>query len=109
MIEPGEIRLGDRAYGRYRDLAAVTAAGVDYVIRLSTRALKIGTPEGRPVNRAELYRKVESEGIQDMEVSLCGQKGSLPLQARLIILPLPPAQAAKARSVMRRNAPPMGL
>jgi hypothetical protein len=30
-VEEGEIRLGDRAYGRYRDLAAVCAADADYV------------------------------------------------------------------------------
>lgn len=27
IVEKGEIRLGDRVYGRYRDLAAVTGAG----------------------------------------------------------------------------------
>lgn len=102
-VEPGEIRLGDRAYGRYRNLAAVTAAGADYIVRLSATALKLKTADGQPFRRATLCRQAESEGVQDARVTLWDDEGA-PLAARIIILALPPEKAAAARRLMRKNA-----
>jgi Transposase DDE domain len=103
-IEKGEIRLGDKIYGRYRDLAAVATAGADYVVRLSANALKLTTANGSPLKRAVLCTCAEREGIQDVAVQICDNKGRAPLQARLIVLPLPPAQAEASRRLMRKNA-----
>lgn len=107
-VEAGEIRLGDRVYGRYRDLAAVGAAGADYVVRLSARALKLDSfvagAAGRFLNRAEVCRRAEAEGLQDLPVRIRGAKAAPLLAARLIVLPLPPEQAEAARRVMKKNA-----
>lgn len=103
-VEAGEIRLGDRVYGRYRDLAAVTAAGADYVVRLSARALKLEDRRGKALRRAELCRQAEREGVCDVPVVIKGAKGDRPLAARLIILPLPPEQAEAARRRMKKKA-----
>jgi Transposase DDE domain len=107
-VEAGEIRLGDRVYGRYRDLAAVGAAGADYVVRLSARALKLDSfvagAAWRFLNRAELCRRAEAEGVQDLPVRIRGAKAAPLLAARLIVLPLPPEQAEAARRVMKKKA-----
>lgn len=103
-IEKGEIRLGDKIYGRYRDLAAVAAADADFVVRLSANALKLKTANGKPLKRAALCKRAEREGAQDVVVQICDSQGRAPLEARLIVLALPPEQAEAARRLMRRNA-----
>jgi hypothetical protein len=102
-VEKGEIRLGDRVYGRYGDLAAVTAAGADYIVRLSANALKLASSDGKPFSRAALCRGAKSEGIQDKAV-LVQNKSGKSLPARLIVLPLPQQKAAAARRLMRKKA-----
>jgi hypothetical protein len=104
VIEKGDIRLGDKIYGRYRDLAAVAAVGADYVVRLSANALKLETANGKPLKRAALCKCAERAGIQDVAVQICDKQGRAPLKARLIVLALPPAQAEAARRLMRKNA-----
>lgn len=103
-VEEGEIRLGDRVYGRYRDLAAVTTASADYVVRLSAKALKLEDRRGKAVRRAELCRQAGREGILDVPVVIKGAKGDPPLVARLVILPLPAEQAEAARRRMRKKS-----
>ena len=105
-VEKDEIRLGDRAYGRYRDLSAVTRAGADYVVRLSARALKLASPDGATFHRAMLCKRAETEGVQDAAILVLDGKddASEPLKARVIVLPLPPEKAEAARRQMRKNA-----
>lgn len=103
-VEAGEIRPGDRAYGRYRDLSAVCAAGADYVVRLSATALKLTHIDGSSIKRADLCRTAEREGVQDVSVLAHDSNGGKPLIARLIILPLPPEKAEAARRHMRKKA-----
>lgn len=103
-VEAGEIRLGDRAYGRYRDLAAVTAAGADYVVRLSATALKLTFADGAVLKRAHLCKTAEREGVQEVSVLVHDGSGGAPLTARLVILPLPPEKAEAARRLMRKKA-----
>lgn len=104
-VEPGEIRLGDRVYGRYDDLAAVQAAGADYVVRLSATALKLATTKDAPFKRAALCKRAESEGVQEASVLVRGRaKGQAPLEARVIVLALPPEKAEAARRHMRKKA-----
>jgi hypothetical protein len=103
-IEAGEIRLGDRVYGRYRDLGAVAAAGADYVVRLSAKGLKLETAEGARFDRAAACRRAEEHGVQAVAVQVPGPKGGAPLAARVIVLALPPEKAEAARRQMRKNA-----
>lgn len=103
-VAAGEIRLGDRVYGRYHDLAAVSGAGADYVVRLSATALKLTHPEGTALRRAQLCTTAEPAGVQDVPMLVHGAKGAAPLAARLIILPLPPEKAEAARRRMRQKA-----
>lgn len=103
-VEAGEIRLGDRVYGRYRDLAAVAAAGGDYVVRLSATALKLETADGEPFNRAALCKRVEGGGIQEAVVVVRDGEEQAPLKARVIVLALSPEKAEAARRHMQKKA-----
>lgn len=107
-IEAGEIRLGDRAYGRYRDLAAVTSAGADYVVRLSATALKLKRRDGTALKRAQVCETAEREGLEDVTVLVHGNADDQPLLARVIILPLPPHTAEAQRRHMRKKAKAWG-
>lgn len=103
-VEAGEIRLGDRVYGRYRDLAAVSGAGADYVVRLGAKALILTHPDETALKRAAFCERAQRKGLQDLPVLVHDAKGGEALTARLIILPLPPDKAEAARRRMRRNA-----
>jgi hypothetical protein len=103
-IERGEIRLGDRAYGRWRDLRAVVEAGADYVVRLSANALKLRTPAGEAIKRSVLCKQAETQGIQDVTLSIHAGVGKEQMVARLIVLPLPEDKATAARRLMRKKA-----
>jgi len=103
-IERGEIRLGDRAYGRWRDLRAVVEAGADYIVRLSANALKLRTPAGEVIKRSVLCKQAETAGVQDVTLAIHASEGKQQMAARLIVLPLPEEKAAAARRLMRKKA-----
>ena len=103
-IERDEIRLGDRAYARWRDLSTVIEAGADYVVRLSATALKLCTVSGEPISRAVWCKLAETAGVQDVTLAIHASKGAAQMLARLIVLPLSQEKAAAARRLMRKNA-----
>lgn len=103
-IERDEIRLGDRAYARWRDLSTVIEAGADYVVRLSATALKLCTASGEPISRAVWCKLAETAGVQDVTLAIHASKGAAQMPARLIVLPLSQEKAAAARRLMRKNA-----
>lgn len=105
-VEAGEIRLGDRVYARYRDLSAVTAAGADYVVRLSATALRLHSADGATLRRAALCRQAERAGaVQERAVLVHDTEGgAAPLPARVIVLALAPEKAETARRHMRKQA-----
>jgi hypothetical protein len=103
-IERDEIRLGDRAYARWRDLSTVVEAGADYVVRLSATALKLCTVSGEPIRRAVWCGLAETAGVQDVTLAIHATKGAAQMLARLIVLPLSAEKAAAARRLMRKTA-----
>ena len=107
-VKPGEIRLGDRLYARFHDLHAVQTEGADFVVRLGSNALRLKTLDGAAFDRVALCRKAEAEGIQEQDVTVRAIKGAECFQARLVILPLSPQAAEKARALARKNAKKWG-
>jgi hypothetical protein len=103
-IERDEIRLGDRAYARRRNLWTVIEAGTDDVVRLSVTALTLYTVSGEPIRRAVWCKLAETAGVQDMTLAIHASKGAAQMLARLIVLPLSEKKAAAARRLMRKNA-----
>lgn len=87
--------------------------GADYVVRLSAKALRLTDAQGAPLDRAALCRRAQAEvkdggGPLDIAARVLpggeGSKGGAALDARLICLQPPPAQAESARRTMRANA-----
>jgi hypothetical protein len=103
-VGQGEIRLGDRVYGRWRDLRAVTAAGADYVVRLSATALSLRTLKRETIDRGALCEQAVAGGVLDETVMIHDAKRGERMEARVIVLPLPPEQAEAARRVARKKA-----
>jgi hypothetical protein len=103
-VNAGEIRLGDRIYGRWRDLRAVVAASADYVVRLSANALALRTLEGNPLDRGALCERAVAEGLLDETIMIHDAASGERMRARLVVLALPLEQAEAARRLARRNA-----
>jgi hypothetical protein len=103
-IERDEIRHGDRAYARWRDLWTVIEAGADYVVRLPATALKLHTVSGEPIRRTVWCKLAETAGVQDVTLAIHATKGAAQMLARLIVLPLSEEKAAAARRLMHKNA-----
>jgi hypothetical protein len=103
-VTKGEIRLGDRVYGRWRDLHAVVSAGADYVVRLSSNALALRTAEGETFDRGALCERAVREGALDETVTIHDAASGGRMEARLVVLALPPEQAEAARRLARKKA-----
>lgn len=103
-VETGEIRLGDRVYGRWRDLRAVTRAGADYVVRLSSTALALRTLKGETFDRGDLCERAAVAGVLDEAVAIHDARSGEHMAARVLVLALPPEQAEEARRVARKKA-----
>ena len=62
-VVKGEIRIGDRAYLQPNRMAALNAAGADFVIRAGWKSARWRDAEGRPVDLAAELRAARSDHI----------------------------------------------
>ena len=102
-VAQDEIRLGDRVYARYKDLAAVRDGGAHYVVRFGARSMRLKDEHDTPLSLCQVCAQAQKNGIADMDVRIVDTKGGDPLAARIVILPLAPEKAEAARRQMRKN------
>lgn len=100
-LEPGEIAVADRAYGRRTDFGRLLSRGSDLVVRIGWRNLPLEAPAGEPFALPDWLTTLGSEPTE-RAVQVQTPTGSYPL--RVIAAPLPPKQAAEARRRCRQNA-----
>ncbi len=100
-LEPGEIAVADRAHGRRTDFGRLLQHGTDLVVRIGWRNLPLETPDGEPLDLAAWLTSSIS-GPTERPVQVQTPPGTYPL--RLIVVPLPPKQAAEARRRCRQAA-----
>lgn len=100
----GELRIADRGHANAEEMAKVRAAGADFLVRLSSRQPRLVDAAGQVLDRLALCRKAGAEGGLDQEVIAQAAKSKIEAPGRLVILPLPPEAADKARRAARRNA-----
>lgn len=102
--KPGELRIADRAHAKTAELAEVRAAGADFLVRLPSNQPRLVDDTGQVVDRLALCRKAGKDGGLDQRVTARLARSKIAVPGRLVILPLPPDAAEKARRAARRKA-----
>jgi hypothetical protein len=101
-LEARSLALGDRNYGRYRELETARLRHVDLLARTHLPTQPMQDAQG--VARTPQYFADEADrGVYDRSVRLT-RKNDPPLPARLIVVPLPPEAAGRARQKVRKEA-----
>lgn len=100
----GELRIADRAHAKARDLALVVEAGAEFLVRAPSNAPRLTDEAGQVLDRLALCRQAGEHGVLDRSVKIQDGATKLEVAARVVILPLPPEAAEKARRAARRLA-----
>jgi hypothetical protein len=101
---PGEVRIADRGHARADDLAEVVAGGADFLVRAAANYPRLLDRTGRPLDRLASCRQATWGSPADQPVRVTKGKGGTGVAARLVVVPLEPEAAARARERARRNA-----
>lgn len=102
--EAGELRIADRAHAKADDLARVVEAGADFLVRAPSNYPRLLDGQGQLLDRLALCREAGKKGVLDLSVSVQDGKSKVEMPARVVILPMPPEAAEKARRAARRLA-----
>jgi hypothetical protein len=106
---PGDIVIGDRGYAKASDLAAITACGADFIVRIGWNAVRLRGPDGRPFDLMAALKRVPAGGTADLAVTIaCDRAGKKLLPARLIVRGLSASEAERNRQRARRKSRKQG-
>jgi hypothetical protein len=101
-VEPGEVRIADRAYLQPGRIAAVLAAGGDVLVRAGWKNAWLDA-DGTPFDLIDAFDRHEAAGLIDQPIGL--RRHDAPAVARrLVALKKPPEAAEAARRTARRAA-----
>lgn len=99
--EPGELAVGDRAYGTALGVDHVTSAGADVLVRYRLGALTLCTREGAPLDVLEQVRAMNIGELLDLEVHALLKHRHI--NGRFIAMRLPAEAAERARKRLLRE------
>ncbi len=85
-------------------MTQVIKAGAEFLVRAPSNSPRLLNQDGGLVGRLELCRKAQANGFADEVVRIQDGKSKLDVAARVVVLPLPPEAAEKARRSARRLA-----
>jgi hypothetical protein len=96
-MKPGDLILADRGYSHRRGLAAVLAAGADFLVRINWQNLPLQDAQQRRVDLVELLEQIEGSQAVEYELSTVAdpRRGIPALPVRLVVM-RKPAEAAEA-------------
>jgi hypothetical protein len=105
-VRKGDLVMADRGFVRPDDLRGVREAGADFLARLGSRQLRLLDAAGKRFDISHAIAKSARDGLFDQPVQIAhGSNAKFkPVAARLIVMPLAPDAAAKARKRARRAA-----
>jgi hypothetical protein len=103
-VWPGEVRIADRGHARADDLVEVVRSGGGFLVRAAANYPRLVDSSDRPVDRLALCRQATRERPADQPVVVTKGKSGTGVPARLVIIPLEPEAAGRARERARRNA-----
>ena len=101
-LAEGSLVLGDRNYGRYREVKTARERGVHLLARTHLQTQAMHDAQGRSCSALH-WADLADRGKFDHVVQL-HQRGAPVLEARLLILPLPTEMAARARQKVCQKA-----
>lgn len=102
-VQPGELWMGDRAYGTPPGVTSVWAKGGAVLVRINKTNLPLFTATGAKIDfDAELARVATRDAPIERPAFVHGPGGEI-IEGRLCILWLPHEQAAQARKRARRE------
>jgi len=104
--QPGDVFLIDRGYGHAREVRTARAEGKEIVVRVHLQNLPVQDIQGQQLAPKTLLKRAD-KGVLDQPVRLTEAKQE-PVEARLVIAPLPREKAARARQKVRKAAAKKG-
>lgn len=99
--EPGELAVGDRAYGTALGVDHVTTAGADVLVRYRLGGISLCALDGAPIDVLEQVRAMGDEELLDLDVHAL--LPSRHINARFIAMRLPADAAERARKRLVRE------
>lgn len=101
-VKPGDLMVGDRAYGTADGIAHVVRHGGDVLVRINARSLPLWTEDGSQLNPLKLARTLAPGQCIEQRAWIRPSEGE-PVLGRLCIHALTPEQARKAQRRVRRT------
>jgi len=102
-VQPGELWMGDRAYGTPPSVASVWEQGGAVLVRINRTNLPLFTADGAKIDlNAQIARVRKRDAPVEHPAFVHGPDGEI-IEGRLCILWLPREQAAQARKRARRE------
>jgi hypothetical protein len=103
-VEPGDLMVGDRAYGTANGIQHVVLHGGHVLVRTNGSSLPLLDEASRPVDPLEIGRRLVPGEATEVPVQLHTEIApGRPLVGRLLVQALPIEQADKAQERVRRS------
>jgi hypothetical protein len=102
----GDLIMGDRIYGHASDVRDAQARQLQYLFRTHLQSLAVADPQGDQLAPTALMDEADA-GHSDHAVTL-PERGHETVPSRLVMVPLSPEQAGRARQQLRKNAKKKG-
>lgn len=108
-LGPGDIAIADRVYARGVDLAAVTQAGADFIVRIGWNALRLRDRAGGTFDLFGMLAGLREGERRELAVTIALDRSERTLlPVRLVALRKSAAQAASSRRRARAHARKQG-
>ena len=103
-IEPGDLMVGDRAYGTTNGIRHVVLHGGYVLVRTNGSSLPLMDEAGLPVDPLEIGRRLAPGDATEVQVQLRSEIApEQPLTGRLCVQALPAEEAERAQERVRRS------
>lgn len=102
----GDVVCGDRGLAHARGIHAVSEAGAFVLLRMHWQNIRLQDAQGQPLDLDQTLKKADAG--ETGTICYIPAKDKAPLQARLLIRPLPTEAANRSRQRLRRNAAKKG-
>jgi hypothetical protein len=103
---PGDLVCGDRGLARAQGIHAVSEAGAYVLLRMPWQNIRLHNAQGEPLALDPILKRADDGHTGTVVYVPLPRKA--PVQARLLIRPLPTEAANRSRQRLRRNAAKKG-